>query len=112
MIELFRAAVSDIIKDDGFQIQTKPARNALTSAEKILEWIDSNKDEAKAVASHLIGNIQRCFSKKSKNPRTARDINYFQLCSSDAPLLNMMHVQFLTSISQTMHNRASTFLLE
>ncbi len=45
----------DIIKDDGFQIPTKPARNALTSAEKMLEWIDSNKDEAKAVASHLIG---------------------------------------------------------
>ncbi len=79
--------MSDIIKDDGFQIQTKPARNALTSAEKMLEWIDSNKDEAKAIASHLIGNIQRCFSKKSKNPRTARDTlwkNSFQLCSSDA----------------------------
>ncbi len=46
-----------------------------------------DKDEAKAVASHLIGNIQRCFSKKSKNPRTARDTlwkNYFQLRSSDA----------------------------
>ncbi len=37
MIELFRAAVPDIIKDDGFQIPTKPARNALTSAEKTLE---------------------------------------------------------------------------
>ncbi len=54
----------------GFQIQTKPARNDLTSAEKMLEWRDSNKYEAKAVASHLIGNIQRCFSKKSKNPET------------------------------------------
>ncbi len=72
--------MSDIIKDDGFQIQTKPARNALTSAEKMLEWIDSNKDEAKAIASHLIGNIQRCFSKKSKNPLSAKIIsNYVAL---------------------------------
>ncbi len=100
----------DIIKDDGFQIPTKPARNALICREDA----GMDRDEAEAVASHLIGNIQRCFSKKSKNPRTALWKNYFQLRSSDAyksfwkkdlldSISGVKHVQCFCRL----HNRAS-----
>ena len=43
--ELSRAAVSQVITDTGFQLPTEPSRNALTCAEKLLEWLDNNKTQ-------------------------------------------------------------------
>ncbi len=82
---LFRAAVSKVLTDDGFQLPTEPARNALTCAEKLLEWVDSNKTEAGVVASSLVADLENCFH-KSKSPSVARDRmwgKYYQLRSSD-----------------------------
>lgn len=84
-LELLRAAVSLILKDEGFQLPTEPARNAVRSAERLLEWIDGNKDKATVIASSLICNLDKCFP-KSRSPKAARDRmwgNFYKLRSSD-----------------------------
>ncbi len=82
-LELLRAAVSLILKDEGIQLPTEPARNAVRSVERLLEWIDGNK--ATVIASSLISNLDKCFP-KSRSPKAARDRmwgNFYKLRSSD-----------------------------
>ncbi len=83
-LDLFRAAISQVLKDEGFQLPTAPARNAIISAERMLEWMDDNKDKARVIASSLVSDLDKCFP-KSKSPNAARDklwTNFFQLRSS------------------------------
>lgn len=52
----------------------------------MIEWIDCNKCEAKAMAGQLVACLNSCFPKKWKSPRGARDKvwkNYFELRISD-----------------------------
>ena len=82
----YQRAVLALREDEGFQLPTEPATNALASAEKMMEWILSNQDEAKAAASQLVAEIESCFPNKWKDPRGARDRvmkSYFQLRISD-----------------------------
>ncbi len=60
-------------------------RKALACAEKLLEWIENNKEQADAVATSVVGCLKKCFH-KSRSPRVARDRmwgNYYRLRSSD-----------------------------
>lgn len=64
---------------------TELARNALTCAEQFLEWMDTNKEESKAIASSLVSNLRGCFH-KSKSTRVARDRmweKFYKFRSSD-----------------------------
>ena len=82
---MFRAAVSQVITDTGFQLPTEPSRNALTCAEKLLEWLDNNKTQAEVMASSLVALLEGCFH-KSRSPSVARDRmwgNYYKLRSSE-----------------------------
>ena len=83
--ELFRVAVSQVITDTGFQLPTEPSRNALTCAEKLLEWLDNNKTQAEVMTSSLVALLEGCFH-KSRSPNVARDRmwgNYYKLRSSE-----------------------------
>ena len=41
--EILNAAVSQVIKDEGFTLPTLPAKTVLATAGKILEWRSDNK---------------------------------------------------------------------
>ena len=77
--ELFRAAITQVIKDEGFQLPTDPAKNAVSCAQKVLVWMGTNRDEAMVVARSLVMDVSNCFH-ESKSPRVAR--KYYKLRSS------------------------------
>ena len=61
--ELFRAAISQVMKG----LPTELAKNAVSCAEKLLEWMGMNRDEeAMIVASSLIMDLG---FDESKSPR-------------------------------------------
>ena len=64
--ELVRTAVQLVLKDDGFCIQSEPARRARFLAEKYLEWCkkDENERVFQSFSDELVMGLQGCFTSK------------------------------------------------
>ena len=48
-------------------------RNAITSAERMLEWMDTNKVRAGVIPSSLVSDLDKCFP-KTRSPKAAREL--------------------------------------
>ncbi len=57
---------------EDFTWNVRRGENTVRSAERLLEWIDGNKDKATVIASSVISNLDKCFP-KSRSPKAARD---------------------------------------
>ena len=61
--ELFHAAVTLVLKDDGFSLPSNPAIRARELAKILLEWClkNENKSTTLAFSNALITSLQGCF---------------------------------------------------
>ena len=87
-IDQFRATVALILKDDGFNLPSKPARNALSLAERYLEWSHDKLNEQVCLkfVGELRGSLNRLFPPQGsmQNRREKMWENYYRFCSSAA----------------------------
>ena len=62
--KLLRTAVQLVVKDDGFNIPSEPARRARVLAERYLEWCESdeNKRDFQLFSEELVRNLEACFT--------------------------------------------------
>ena len=85
--KMFLAAVTLVIKDDGFTVPSRPAVLARELAKTLLEWSlkTENKSTCLAFSAELIHRLEECFeTRRSLRMRRERMWeNYFKLRSSD-----------------------------
>ena len=62
--ELLRTAIQMVLKDDGFDIPSEPARKARTLAGKYLEWCQEVKNECdfQVFSEDLVKGLEACFT--------------------------------------------------
>ncbi len=85
--ELLHAAVSLVLKDEGFKLPTSPARSAVKTAEKLLEWSSGHKQAWKEFGTELLATLDSCFVdvisiQKFKKEREQMWAKFFQIRSS------------------------------
>ena len=77
-------AIRLVLKDDGFNVPSQSARNAVKSAEALLEWSgeQENKESLSRFATYLLTELGKCFSGPPAAPRVFRERmwgKYFEL---------------------------------
>ena len=59
-MHLLKIAVSAVLTDEGFTIETEVAKRASLAADRLLKWIKSNEKEALEFSSKLFEKICEC----------------------------------------------------
>uniref|UniRef100_A0A1X7U672 Uncharacterized protein n=1 Tax=Amphimedon queenslandica TaxID=400682 RepID=A0A1X7U672_AMPQE len=85
--DVLRSAVSAILKDKGFTLPSEKAQRAKLCSERLLEWMEDNKQASEDFSFKLIVSLKSCchHSRKVK-PRTHRQRmwkNYYKYCCSN-----------------------------
>ena len=86
-LDIVRWAISLVLTDEGFNIPSPLATEAVGCAEKLLEWISQSENESSAnkFSSQLLTDLKSCFH-ASKSVRVQREMmwqNYYKLRSSN-----------------------------
>ena len=68
-------AFREVLKDDGFNVPSQAAVNAVKCAEQLIEWSceQENKDMVARFASDLVTEMLECFDGPPATPRTMRE---------------------------------------
>ena len=98
--ELLRAVVKSIMEDEGFKLPTHQASAALSTATKLLQWMNDqqNKEVLGAFANKLIKCLQKCLPGNSSTLKTQRVWKNFHLLHVSDSFVELWH-NFLDSAS-------------
>ena len=83
---MFKMAVSSIIKDEGFALKSEKAQRSILLSERLLEWMEHNKEEADVFAKSLVHELQECVKPQGATCHKQRENmwgKYFKLCSTE-----------------------------
>ena len=69
-MHLLKIAVSAVLTDEGFTIETEVAERASLAADRLLKWIECNEQEALEFSSKLVEKIRECC--RHERPVTCR----------------------------------------